>query len=977
MIAELSSRGTQEDMSKINQIQRALNELDGGVFQKLADSYLHKKGYENINSIGSVLGEDKVRKGTPDSYFRQENGKIIFAEYTTLKGNTVEKLKSDLEKCLDTAKTGVSLKEIEEIVFCHNSQLDLSDEQELYDEGKNNGIKIQIFGIQGISFDLYQKYPSLARDFLGVTVDTGQILDPEEFVAEADKNQISTPLDTKFHGRKEELENVITKIEGCELLVLSGSAGIGKSRLAIEALQEYRGRNSSIDLRVIHNKGMDVFEDLRSYFSAPGDFLILVDDANRITQFDYVIDLIQNQRSDQNIKVVATVRDYAKDKVRDAARPLASVSEVELHAMDSKQIKTFVQEQFDIRNPIYLDRIANIAGGNPRLAVMAASLAVKENSLESIRDVSSLYDEYYASISSDLKKLENINVLKVAGLISFFRYIDKSNIDFMRSINRAFDLSPDIFWGGVRYLHSAEIVDVYEEEVVKISDQVFATYLFYLCFLKDRVLQFSCLLDNYFPSHVDQLRDALYPCFNSFDFNFIAGITRNNVSKKWDEYSDKGNAEELIQLIKTFWFLTESRVLLYLRDNISEMPERPFDIASTSFETKNISLNSKPLLDILARFSQASNENTFRSALDLCCMYVKKDPCSAPEFIKVMIENYGFSRRSHQSDYLLQSIVISSLWEKTKEGEDELFSRLFIEVSSNFLKTQFDEHEGGRHSITIHKFRLLATESIFHLRENIWRGLFKLYKNIAFKGHVYTLISNYCSSGYDLSNKDIVEKDAVYLVPFMESTFNPECFSECLLVQKYSKLLRSRDIDLAVKASEYFLSDVYELYALMAFDYSDIEVSNIQEFNSIKRQKILTYIESFSVDDFKNIFCQIKEIISFLDGRHEIYQIKNAVHTVFECIAGGDSRVYETVLQNYLNDGNELDIYQPSVIVTKLLELCDPQRAFELLRVSDYTYKKHWLFGLYACLHESHITPKEAGELLELYESADPYEIPY
>ncbi len=54
-------------MAKINQIQSAIQELDGGAFQKLADSYLLKKGYQQINPIGSVTGNNKVRKGTPDT----------------------------------------------------------------------------------------------------------------------------------------------------------------------------------------------------------------------------------------------------------------------------------------------------------------------------------------------------------------------------------------------------------------------------------------------------------------------------------------------------------------------------------------------------------------------------------------------------------------------------------------------------------------------------------------------------------------------------------------------------------------------------------------------------------------------------------------------------------------------------------------------------------------------------------------------
>jgi len=45
-------------MAKVNQIQSAIKALDGGAFQKLADSYLLKKGYQQINPIGSVAASD-------------------------------------------------------------------------------------------------------------------------------------------------------------------------------------------------------------------------------------------------------------------------------------------------------------------------------------------------------------------------------------------------------------------------------------------------------------------------------------------------------------------------------------------------------------------------------------------------------------------------------------------------------------------------------------------------------------------------------------------------------------------------------------------------------------------------------------------------------------------------------------------------------------------------------------------------------
>ena len=62
-------------MAKINQIQNAIKELEGGAFQKLADSYLLRKGYPQINPIGSVAGSNKVRKVTPDTLIPTGDGR--------------------------------------------------------------------------------------------------------------------------------------------------------------------------------------------------------------------------------------------------------------------------------------------------------------------------------------------------------------------------------------------------------------------------------------------------------------------------------------------------------------------------------------------------------------------------------------------------------------------------------------------------------------------------------------------------------------------------------------------------------------------------------------------------------------------------------------------------------------------------------------------------------------------------------------
>jgi hypothetical protein len=41
---------------------------------------------------------------------------------------------------------------------------------------KNSKVNLNIFALSAISYDLLEKYPSIAKDHLGVEVDTGQIV---------------------------------------------------------------------------------------------------------------------------------------------------------------------------------------------------------------------------------------------------------------------------------------------------------------------------------------------------------------------------------------------------------------------------------------------------------------------------------------------------------------------------------------------------------------------------------------------------------------------------------------------------------------------------------------------------------------------------------------------------------------------------------------------------------------------------------
>lgn len=964
-------------MSKFNQIENKLKELDGGTFQKLADVYLYKKGYEQINPLGSVTGSNKVRKGTPDTFVTLPNGKYAFAEYTTQQEGLYKKLKSDLDKCFNEAKTGVPIKKIEEIVVCHTSILNPDEEDKLREECQKRKVNLSIFGIGRISQDLYQKYPQIARDFLNIEVDTGQVIPTDEFVSIYNKNALATPLNTIFHFREEEVKKALQGLTESNLVIVSGRAGVGKSRFALECCDQFLAENPDYKVRCIFNKGRDLFDDLRVHFAEPGHHLIFVDDANRINRFEYVLQLLHDTNENRVVKVIATVRDYALDKVRKVARPFGGGTEVELQPLEEKQIKQFILEEFGISNQLCLDRIADIAQGNPRLAIMAAKVAKRENTLQSISDVSTLYDEYYSSIRQDLEALGELGLLKVAGIVAFFRVVDRSNKEMMNAIEAAFGISPEALWEAARRLHDYEILDMYKQEVVRISDQVLATYLFYLTFFKERTLSFTILLEYFFPRLRHRLIDALNPVMNAFYSKALMDAIRPHVDRAWKALEEADNQEGLLHLMEVFWFLKETDILLYVKGRISEMNAESLDLSKMEIKADS-NIPSPSLLSVLSSFKY-SDESMLRISVGLLLDYLTKRPNDLPKVLHLLTNDFGFTYTSYTQGFVAQQKVVDVLWERTREGTNGLFSKLFLAIAEQYLHTLFHTAElKGGHAFTMINFKLRPTPDLFELRRKIWSQLFHLYRKPSLREDMLGVLHSYCTSGYAVSIHEIVAQDAAEVLPFIASELDPSSYRHCHVVQGFLNLLRDRGVSFDEELRKRFRNEAYTLSELLLFDWAEKKNLNLEigEYRQLKKERIKQYFSSYNFADFKQFFERCLEIQEGLYQSHEVYQLQEGVTDVFCALADRDSHLYAEVLEHYLELGDPLKLnsYRP---IERLVEVCGAERAYGILNRPHYLSKRKWLFGFYRSLPPKETTAKRLDQLYTLYREATREDLPY
>ena len=251
-------------------------QLEGGAFQKLFDAYLYKKyKFNNIQTLGVQTGTNKPTKGTPDSYVLADDGKYILINYGTVSSQSAEKIRADILSCFDTTKLLLPKDKIKKII-CGHCSTNIHIEQFNSIMETIDGVEIELIGIDTLSHDLALLYPHIAKDELGIAIDTNQFFEVEDFVKAYDANGINAPINCDFLHRKPEITEICTSILNNRVTVLTGPSGIGKTRLALEACRKQDDGQTKVFC--IKSNGNLLYEDIKYYISDPGRYLIFFDD---------------------------------------------------------------------------------------------------------------------------------------------------------------------------------------------------------------------------------------------------------------------------------------------------------------------------------------------------------------------------------------------------------------------------------------------------------------------------------------------------------------------------------------------------------------------------------------------------------------------------------------------------------------------------------------------------------------------------
>lgn len=381
-------------MNNVNSIQNAIMQLEGGAFQKLFDAYLYKKyKFNNIQTLGVQTGTNKPTKGTPDSYVLADDGKYILINYGTVSSQSAEKIRADILSCFDTTKLLLPKDKIKKII-CGHCSTNIHIEQFNSIMETIDGVEIELIGIDTLSHDLALLYPHIAKDELGIAIDTNQFFEVEDFVKAYDANGINAPINCDFLHRKPEITEICTSILNNRVTVLTGPSGIGKTRLALEACRKQNDGQTKVFC--IKSNGNLLYEDIKYYISDPGRYLIFFDDANMVASLENVLGTLLTLSTDFDVRVLISVRDYAKERVIDAVSQYISPNIIEVGRLKDDEIKDILKADLGIVNSDYLNKIAGIANGNIRLAFLAGMRSI-DGGYQAIRNAEDIFKNYYGT----------------------------------------------------------------------------------------------------------------------------------------------------------------------------------------------------------------------------------------------------------------------------------------------------------------------------------------------------------------------------------------------------------------------------------------------------------------------------------------------------------------------------------------------------------------------------------------------------
>lgn len=958
-------------MSRFQAIENGLKSINGTVFQELCDSYLKIKNqnYLAFSRTGSQTGKQKTTKGTPDSFFLLPNGNYLFVEITT-DTSTKDKLANDIQACFNFKKTKIPINKVEEIIICINWNIDQKEILKLNTLVKryNNNVTVRYLMLQELAIELHLNHRDLAHEYLGLPLDTGQIVSMETFIGEYNKASkgISTPLDNTFLHRENELDQLKEAIHLNDFVILTGAPGVGKTKLALEGIKSFLADNLTFGAYCISYKHHTLLDDLFQYFDSEKDYILFIDDANRIDAFNQITGFYRAIRKGK-LKVIITVRDYAFQEIGILCQEFSPIR-LDLEKFTDEQVTDIIKaEPFNILNPDYHKEIVRIADGNPRLAIMTALLAKAEQNIYALHDVSDLFENYFSTfIKDDGEFAKELNI-KCLGLIAFFFTIPYKNKEITESILENFNIEYSYFIDIIDKLDQLELVEI-QFEHVKIPEQNLSTYFFYKAFIKDNLLSFEVLLNKYFATNSTRFDDCVIPANNTFGSRNVMDKLLPHLQKYWQHI--KTDKEKVFKFLSIFWFYLMNQSIEFIYSIVASLPDKSNTTYEVAYENNAFSYQKNEVIELLGEFFRFPSEH-LKDSIELAFEYTRKKPEHLPELIHKVREKMTFDRedmrhRSNRQNILFE-ILINGL-----TNRDSLLSVAFYELSKTFLAYKFQHTKGGRnHCFYWYHYPIPNSQLIQDFRANIWNSLEENWNVDPINS--FQLLKSHSNVTPDVT-KEIMEFDIPFIVKIIKEKLTPSLFEHCKYVHDQIRWCNRNSVTHISfsSLSSSFSNPMYEDYLKIDWDrFRDkemFEFDDYREYEKLKEAEIRSHF----------VFEGLKELEEFYDtfmylkkAAKNDWQYNTTLDLVIDENYKSDFEIGCQIIIKIISENNVAN-YIPRIAFRNHLNTEKRiLRIWEIIQKQEFGSKRQWELSFYDNLDEEFINKNYVQHLIHTISSIE------
>ena len=959
-------------MNTITQIENALKAINQAGFQNLINHLLYLQGNKFIGAPGAVVGKEKTSKGTPDSFF-EDGDKYTFVECTTQERlgeskSFFEKLSKDIDHCFKENLTTIKKEKIGKVVLACNEKISAEEHNLLSKKVKSYhpDSKLEVLNIQNLPMLIYE-LPKLSEEYLNIQIVKGDIFNLEEFLLKTTKG-LQPSLTNDFVGREEELKNSIEVLKKYDILLLSGGQGVGKSKLAVKILEEL-SKDEYVPI-VIQSSAVSLWDDFKHLFLPGKQHIILFDDANKsITNLNYLLSKLESSQS-YSAKVIITSRDYVKKQVSVTLNnyPYEEINISEFKDEEIGKIIVAALPNLQYHNDIKR-KIVDIAKGNARVALMATYSITPDSQTNYLSSPALLYEKYFKKISEEIGIFNKPIILKSLAIVSFFGVLNRNNEEVKKTLSTKFGIDWNELWTAIMELHNSEILDVYSDEIVKVSDQVLATYAFYKCFIdeKSAVINYKEWIATFIGKFSNRIGITLIDTNNTFVYNHIKDLVLPHLNEVLKEIK---SGEELYAFYKLFWFYKGRNCLLYLKKWIESLTQEQYpEFIKFSYVHNNHTKASK-YFELLKGFWNHPNE-LLKPSLELTFALLEKEPSRLPEILKFIHEDFKYKIEDLEQGYLRQNFLLDILLDdKLTNVQKSFASGIFLNIAKALMGWHYTEFGSAKgNAFTIYNFNLVKSNALMQLRGRILIQVHHLFESG--NEQLQNILHQIVYPGGDI-DQSIYLDELTFYHKLISEKLNNKQYAHCKFVSALAKHVTKAGSVYPESWKEFIESDIRKLSNFLkpAWEYNEGKSASESE-----REKRKEFDEFVKANDWKSLEKFLLNIDSLYKQQKDEngWHIESAVTDIYISIARKDKSEFENALRLFFMGQVHFPLRTTVINVVLLENIVTGKELLSIMGDYEFEGKPFWESVLVAMLPDQQVNVSFLILLINTFQRPDEY----